>query len=318
MNNYPIFTFWEPKDKLTPYLKLCRRTWEINIPEFDIITLDYSNIHHYIDKDFYDISFIKKLTLPMQKDAIMVAVLYKHGGLFLDIDTLILNDISPLMDKLQNSEVIMFNRHMAFIASKAGSQVVSLWLKGIQSKLSDLQNMDKKVELNWDFIGNSVLTNVMDEMINVMPIEQVFQNNFINLSFKSFRRIFQGSHVFTPSSKNAINKFKKTLNRKRRALFFRIVYKKNLTMLDRNKYGFIMEASYYKSKAMTAEEKYRKFWFEENLDSSIVFSKNPVIIGLHNSWTPEWYKELSKKDVLENDCLLSETLNRILIGSHNK
>ena len=72
-------------------------------------------------------------------------------------------------------------------------------------------------------------------------------------------------------------------------------------MIDRNKYGFIMEASYYQSKSMTAEEKYRKFWFEENLDSSIVFSKNPVIIGLHNSWTPEWYKDLSKKDVLENE-----------------
>ena len=73
-----------------------------------------------------------------------MAVLYRYGGLFLDIDTLVLRDISPLMDMLKDSEVIMFNTHMAFIASKAGSHVVSLWLNGIQSKLSRLTEYEQE------------------------------------------------------------------------------------------------------------------------------------------------------------------------------
>jgi hypothetical protein len=50
---------------------------------------------------------------------------------------------------------------------------------------------------------------------------------------------------------------------------------------------------------MTAKEKYIKFWFEANLSIEEAFSMNPIIIGLHNSWTPEWYKELLDEDILK-------------------
>jgi hypothetical protein len=37
-----------------------------------------------------------------------------------------------------------------------------------------------------------------------------------------------------------------------------------------------------------------------------------MVIGLHNSWTPKWYKRLSEKEVLAQDCLLSKTIKHIL------
>lgn len=77
----------------------------------------------------------------------------------------------------------------------------------------------------------------------------------------------------------------------------------------------LLEAGQYKTKSMTAAEKYIKFWFEDNLSIEEIFQKNPIIIGLHNSWTPDWYKELSKQDILKNDCSLSKTLKYILNDS---
>ena len=101
MSNQVIYTFWEPREAIIPYLNLCRKTWELNSPDFDVITLDYSNLHQYIEKDVFNLTVLKKLTLPMQKDAVMVAVLEKHGGLFLDLDTIIFRDVTPLFSLLR-------------------------------------------------------------------------------------------------------------------------------------------------------------------------------------------------------------------------
>ncbi len=83
-------------------------------------------------------------------------------------------------------------------------------------------------------------------------------------------------------------------------------------MLDRKKHGFISEAVYYGSKYDDPQDKYVQFWFSSNHDVETVFSISKMVIGLHNSWTPKWYKRLSEKEVLAQDCLLSKTIKHIL------
>lgn len=140
MEQDKIFTFWEPKNQVFPYLELCKATWDLYLSEYEIITLDYSNINEYLQEDIYDLSELKKLTLPMQKDAIMVAVLKAHGGIFMDMDTLILGDIKPITDKLKKTEVVMIGYHNAFLATKTNSRLLTFWLKETQSRLIALQN----------------------------------------------------------------------------------------------------------------------------------------------------------------------------------
>ena len=36
-----IYTFWEPKEKIPGYIKLCIKTWEKNLPKYKINILDY-------------------------------------------------------------------------------------------------------------------------------------------------------------------------------------------------------------------------------------------------------------------------------------
>jgi hypothetical protein len=59
---------------------------------------------------------------------------------------------------------------------------------------------------------------------------------------------------------------------------------------------------------MSPREEYISFCFDENRDVGDVISAHPTIIGLHNSWTPDWYKALSVQDVLNHNSLLSRTL----------
>jgi hypothetical protein len=297
-----IFTFWEPKGQLFPYLELCRKTWDINLPGYEIITLDYSNMAEYLDPDVYDWSALRLLSLPMQKDALMVAVLKEHGGVFMDLDTLVLADIAPLIEKTQKSEVVMLGSHMAFIAARPNSLVLADWLSRIQKKLSLLKNREIEEKISWDFIGNGILTEVMDELIKQRSPERFFHPFFLKNRNSSL-------------VKRSGDAFGSKLYGKRRSFHFRTSLKKYLYMLDRNNYAFIIEALLAPGTALTATERYVKYWFEENRSVEDIFTLNPILIGLHNSWTPEWYKKLSRNEVLENTCTLSNTIQAIL--EHN-
>jgi hypothetical protein len=314
MSPQVIFTFWEPKNKIIPYLDLCRKTWEIQSPGYEIITLDYSNLFDYIDKFTYDFQKLKDLPLMMQKDAVMVALLQQRGGLFLDIDTLVFRDITAFLDKLKDTEVVMFSTHIGCIAARAGARVMSSWMEGIQSRINKLTPEQFETAPGWDFIGNSVLTEVMDDMVREITLERLFENRLVNLSPTSYEPSITGIGQTTQSKVSFLSRARKSFIRRKRLFFFKIFYRKYFLMLDRIKSGFMMELDYFQTKKMTTKEKYLNFWFDCNVDIDIILNKNPMVIGLHNSFTPEEYKTLNEREVLEEDYLLSKTLNYLLSG----
>lgn len=57
------------------------------------------------------------------------------------------------------------------------------------------------------------------------------------------------------------------------------------------------------------EQKYKKFYFEKNYNLKDI--KQDKLLMLHNSWTPNWYKELSREDVLKQNCTLSNILREL-------
>lgn len=56
---------------------------------------------------------------------------------------------------------------------------------------------------------------------------------------------------------------------------------------------------------------YRKFYFGSDFTLNDVKDKTNMLM-LHNSWTPEWYKNLSQDDVLNQKCTLSNVLREII------
>lgn len=55
--------------------------------------------------------------------------------------------------------------------------------------------------------------------------------------------------------------------------------------------------------------KYKALYFTYNLHLKD-FNKTNMLM-LHNSWTPDWYKRLSEKDVLKQQCTLSNILREV-------
>lgn len=305
-----IFTFWEPKGKIHPYLELCKKTWEKNLPDYKIITLDYSNISSYFDEKIFDWSLLKRLPLAIQKEAIMVAVLEKRGGIFMDLDTLVLNDITPLLSFLERSEVVIFNKHCAFLAAKANAYLLRLWIQGIQKKILQLKDMQITNDVvKWDYLGTSVLTETMAEITGKLEYDARLIALIIDKFILLYKK-FAGKSLWLIE---LADRFKNAHLNRRRDFVFSTVYRKYLKILDRRKYGFIREALYYRTRKMDPVTKYLNFWFKSGLTVDAVLGNDQMLIGLHNSWTPEWYKVLSGKEVLEHECLLSKTLKHALL-----
>jgi len=230
------------------------KTWETNAPEFQVTILNHSNIEPILKKAGYPLERFYKLSLPHQKDVTMAAVLSEDGGIFMDVDMIILDTLQPVYKFLEQSEAVLFSNHLSFIAAKPEAIVTKQWADAIRQKLNGA-NLETLADLPWDFVGNSIT----------------------NSLFKS-----------SPQSL--------------------------VSQLDKHRFAYTPETIHFSNKGGPGEQ-YRRFWFESHEPDS-PFYRNQFLIALHNSWTPEWYSQLSEHEVLKNDCLLSSTLKIVLNRTH--
>lgn len=170
-----VYTFWEPREKIPFYLQLCMETWEKFLPNATIIVLDYKNIGEFIDVRELGLNlFSGRLSLPQIADAIRVALLAKHGGVWLDIDTIILNSNAEqyfLPD--ENHRIIFFGDpvekfcHIAFINTPPNSMCMNLWREFIREKI---WNLNSSTFVNWNFLGNGFINNYAQLHTNEIKI----------------------------------------------------------------------------------------------------------------------------------------------------
>ena len=57
-------------------------------------------------------------------------------------------------------------------------------------------------------------------------------------------------------------------------------------------------------------QKYSRFYFEEN--HTLADLRPTDLLMLHNSWTPEWYKNVPEVEVLDANCTMSNILREVL------
>lgn len=130
-----IFTFWEPKDKIPPYLQLCMETWKKFLPDHEIVILDYDSLDEWLGKEHYLYDLYVSYSLPKQADAIRAALLDKYGGLWMDCDTIITSDnINNLLEK--DSETVFIGSHIGFINSIKSASIIKKWHKKIKRNIA--------------------------------------------------------------------------------------------------------------------------------------------------------------------------------------
>ena len=157
-----VYTFWEPREKMPYYIQLCMETWKKNLPNADIVLIDYKNLGEYIDVNELNANlFLGRFSLPMIADVIRVMILAKHGGVWLDADTIILHSDAEkyfLPDKKNHTVFFVYPNdgfcQMCFINTPPNSKCLNNWLEFIQKKLYTLKS---DTPIAWHFFGNSFI-----------------------------------------------------------------------------------------------------------------------------------------------------------------
>lgn len=177
-----IFAFWESPNPIPAYLDLCKDTWVKNIPNCEIHILNHANLTQYIG-DTYDIEALKTISFAMQSDIISAAVLEKFGGLFLDIDCIVIDDLFRIFNSISEDKLIAFGRPEAFAihlavlyCKKPNNPIMAGWRAGAQKRL---QNIPEKYD--WSFFGNAIVNPLLkqDNHQNSFIIDRLISGNIL-------------------------------------------------------------------------------------------------------------------------------------------
>ena len=174
-----IFTFWEPIKQIPGYISLCIKTWKKFLPEYQINILDYKKAKSFIGEPLFSNIICNNLSIMHNSDAIRVALLKKYGGIWIDADTILLND--KIIKNFRKFELSMIweeekkFHYIALIYTKKNSFIMSEWQNKIINKIAEfkhfLSNETNFLEFNkiyknftkYDFLGNSIIDPIINE-----------------------------------------------------------------------------------------------------------------------------------------------------------
>lgn len=134
-----IWLFWGGENIPFHIQIYVNRIYELN-KEYNIVVLGFHNLPEYL-REF---NFSPDTPIANQTDLIRLNLLYKYGGIWIDISTILnksLNEIFPLLDEAHNYDLIAFYNNSStldynrpiieswFLAAPKNNEFIGLWLK---------------------------------------------------------------------------------------------------------------------------------------------------------------------------------------------
>ena len=182
-----VYTFWEPRDSIPYYLRLCMATWKKFLPNATVVVLDYKNIGDFIDVRELGLDlFSGRFSLMHISDALRVVLLAKRGGVWLDADTIILNhDAEKFFLPDKKHRTIFFGDpkdkgcYTAFVNAPPDAMCMKFWLEGMREKL---WNLNAATVVDWDFFSNAFIN---DYAKNFADEIKIFDNRRVMPELKS-------------------------------------------------------------------------------------------------------------------------------------
>jgi len=153
-----VWQFWETRGQKPKYIdelhQLCMKNAGV-----DVILTSPDNIHDYLD-DIPD-PIMRIPALEHKADMIRTMLIEKHGGMWLDSDALVLHDLNPYFDLLDQHEFVAFcpkgrlgkqtkSAKVNCFLSRPNGTIISGWRKAQHEKLP-------KTSFYWTEIGSDLL-----------------------------------------------------------------------------------------------------------------------------------------------------------------
>lgn len=234
--NRRIFTYWvNPPEGLFPYIQLCVQTWFKHIPGLELIVLNHENIQEWIDNDIFNLNFNKftMLSLPIQSDIASLLILKKHGGIFMDADTIVFKDIFVEINALNPEKLFVFGCANTFliqvaimICLQSHNRFISAMADIALKRLNEISTVDilsygtPTSKIQWSYFCNEIFEIVFknEEVKNYLEIldrtetGNILESSFFteaadsNERYKHYVEFYFSSGVF--SVKKAVEKIK--------------------------------------------------------------------------------------------------------------
>lgn len=307
-----IFTFWEPKEKMPAYIKLCIGTWQKHFPNHEIIICDYENLSSYLEQSVIDKILYKNFTLSIQADSIRVALLKAHGGMWFDADTIItssnflpkaINKYFSIQDSshfnsLSDAEITLsdtFSSHNLTIQIEEKLNTISecsdsyMITPGLRQSPHMAFILAKK---------NATFLNIWQKAnIRRIKIYKIFEK--LSLLQRLFPKQWYKCKNWNYLGNAPIWKIIKKLSDSE----FQVIQRDNL-------FAFAEDIFFDRSK-ISGIDAYVRTYFEER-DFHQFLEKTKGIILLHNSWTPKEFVEMDEETFLAQNIMLSKLLKYVL------
>lgn len=178
---YTIWMYWEykkPKTSRPSYLDLCYETVIKHCSDsFTIQMLNENTIHDFIPNLRNDLN--DKLTIPQKTDYYRYELLRRYGGIWLDTDIIVMKDLKPIADLLDNGySYIGAGCHGEkcspngfpkpanwFMASLPNDPLVSRCIK----KCDKLLNTHDTLKNKYFILGRETMWNEISYLLKNMP-----------------------------------------------------------------------------------------------------------------------------------------------------
>jgi len=189
-----LFTFWEPVKGTPPYIQIALDLFERHLSDsFQHIHLNLQSAHEWSDQIDRFIAASEPFGLGRStslegrkiaifSDMLRIELLAKHGGLWIDADTLVMPDARKIADIVENydffcSESEQITLANGIIGGKAGSPFIGEMYNSMLSRIDD-STATKKLhwgELGFRLIEKVYLSRIQDQVC-IAPFGTFIQN----------------------------------------------------------------------------------------------------------------------------------------------
>lgn len=159
-NKNNVFIYWVGNEyKLIKILRQLMYYHSNNGINYTIHLINNDNINEYLN-DIPDV--FHKLQPAHQADYVRVNVVYKYGGLWLDSDTIVMNNLSSLFNILKEKSGFFIKEYNSILNGVFGSIKGTYLFKYWKNKIDDILKDNKDGKLRWTELGSEILIDIRD------------------------------------------------------------------------------------------------------------------------------------------------------------